>query len=129
MPFLTYTNEDGVVSNLEWTPLSNAVEPRKKLPKKKIPLTLGEEVEAALKEWYSVLGKSVPPEELQICKDMDLVVETVVEVKPPKPVYGTPEFWKDWWAKKKAKEAGEVNSEPKKQKPSAPKSAKRTGQV
>jgi hypothetical protein len=113
MPFLTYTNEDGVISKIEWTPLSNTVESPKKFLKKKIPLTLGEEVEAGLKEWYFALGKSVPPEELQICKDMDLVVETVVEVKPPKPVYGTPEFWKDWWAKKKAKEAEGVTASAK----------------
>jgi hypothetical protein len=93
------------------------------------PITLGEQAEDALREWYAASGKSVPQDEVEICRQMDAAelkehesVNEVTESKP-KPVYGTPEFWKDYWARKKAglvskKEATE------KQKPSGPRSAK-----
>ena len=36
-------------------------------------ITLGEQMEEALTEWYNDLGKSVPPEELQICRETDAI--------------------------------------------------------
>ena len=76
------------------------------------PITLEEEVTAAVIEWYTSRGLPVPPEELAACKGIDAQqmaeyneILATVEATPPKPVYGTPEFWKDWWAKKRAKEA------------------------
>ena len=104
-------------------------------PCPKFAITLGEQMEEALTEWYSALGKSVPQDELQICRDVDaeaaadLVTEKMaaLTVAPAKPVYGTPEFWKDYWARKKAGLIPDKASKPAKatkQKSSDPKSAK-----
>ena len=129
MPYLTY-HSDGVDSKIEWTPLyKGPFEKSAKAPR--IPITLGEEMEAILREWYSARGKSISPEEIQICRETDLAEGVELEAEMAKPVvlkhtYGTPEFWKDWWARKKAKENGEPNRVAKKQKPSAPKSAKQS---
>jgi hypothetical protein len=132
MPYLNYhSSYDGVHSKIEWTPLYKG--PFPKPPRcTKIPLTLGEEMEAILREWHSVRSESISPEEIQICRETDLAEGIELQAEMAKPVvlkyaYGTPEFWKDWWARKKAKEAnGEPKSESKKQKPSAPKSAKQS---
>lgn len=73
------------------------------------PITFEEEVTAAVIEWYKVLGQPVPPADLEACKGLDLAREKeaqqITAQTTAKPEYGTPEFWKDWWAKKKAKEA------------------------
>ena len=134
MPYLNYKSiSDGVDSKIEWTPLSKGPFPKQqKAPR--IPLTLGEEMEAILREWHSKRGESISPEEIQICRETDLAEGIERETEMAKPVvlkytYGTPEFWKDWWARKKAKEAagGESNSPvPKSKKSSAPKSAKQS---
>ena len=79
-------------------------------PCPKFAITLGEQMEEALAEWYAALGKSVPEDEIQICRDTDaeaaaeLATEKMaaLTIAPAKPVYGTPEFWKDYWARKKA---------------------------
>ena len=106
-------------------------------PCPKFAITLGEQMEEGLTEWYAALGKSVPPEEIQICRDVDAeaAVATItaemealtIVSQPQKPVYGTPEFWKDYWARKKAGLIPEKANKPapaKKQKSSGPKSAK-----
>jgi len=105
-------------------------------PCPKFAITLGEQMEEALTEWYTALGKSVPQDELQICRDTDaaaaaeLVTEKMaaLTVAPAKPVYGTPEFWKDYWARKKAglipEKKANKPEKAKKQKSSAPESAK-----
>jgi hypothetical protein len=135
MPFLKLTDENGVVSKIEWTPLAKTNFDRTTLPKVAPLLTFGQEIEEAVREWYRVRNMPVPPEEIQVCRNIDEVQEAeyariTAEAPKPKPVYGTPEFWKDHWAKKKAAQAaGETNSEAKKQKSSAPKSAKPTGQA
>jgi len=76
------------------------------------PITLEEEVTAAVIEWYTSKGLPVPQEDLEACKGIDAQQQAefkklavAAEAIKPKPVYGTPEFWKDWWAKKRAKEA------------------------
>ena len=125
------------------------------MPKVPPVLTFGQEIEEAVRTWYRVRNMPIPPEELRVCREIDAIEEAeykklTAEPAKPKPVYGTPEFWKDWWAKKKAKnecqsqategsltgansstrkEAGETSVEPKKRKPSVPKSAKQTGQA
>jgi hypothetical protein len=135
MPYLNYKSiSDGVDSKIEWTPLYNGPFPAQyQVPTKapKIPITLGEEMEAILREWHSIRGKSISPEEIQICRETDLAEGIELQAEMAKPVvlkytYGTPEFWKDWWARKKAKENGEPSIEAKKRKPSAPKSAKQS---
>ena len=58
-----------------------------------------------LTEWYTSRGLVPPPEEIEACKDtVDVVAPKQQEEVPTKPAYGTPEFWKDWWRKKKEKE-------------------------
>lgn len=77
------------------------------------PLTLEEEVVAGVIEWYMALGKPVPPEDLEACRGIDAALKAEVAAQMAAPVavvapaYGTPEFWKQWWAKKKAKEAAQ----------------------
>jgi hypothetical protein len=54
-------------------------------------------------------GKHVPPEDLEACREIDkeitethlLDVNTTTKADT-KPAYGTPEFWKMYWEKKKA---------------------------
>jgi hypothetical protein len=58
-----------------------------------------------LTEWYTSKGLPVPAEELEACKQsLEPVLIASASVKP---VYGTPEFWKEWWRKKKAKDCME----------------------
>jgi len=75
-----------------------------------IPITLGSEVDAALKEWYGIRGLPVPPEELGIGAQIDAANEaegarlTELQAKweketisTQKPEFGTPAFWA--WAR------------------------------
>jgi hypothetical protein len=70
------------------------------------------EMDALMREWYANLGQTISPEELKICREIDLaevaaaVAAEAAAVASKKPVYGTPEFWKAYWAKKKAAAAG-----------------------
>ena len=107
------------------------------LPKKKIhirpavkdtiPITLGCEVDAALKEWYGTRGLPIPPEELGIGAQIDAANEaecvrfTQAEetwqkdhVPTEKPEFGTPAFWA--WARaqraQKNKERAEAGLPP-----------------
>lgn len=85
------------------------------------PTTLAKEVEHAVKEWYSALGKPVPKEDQDWCtnyleqeakefKELEQDTRHLIDEDapppppppPPKAAYGTPEFWKEYWAKKKA---------------------------
>ena len=108
--------------------------------------TMEEEVVYILTEWYAARGLPVPPEELESCKGIDAQREAyydnLVKINTPKPAYGTPEFWKEHWAKKKAKKEAaatqpgpvpepepEPSSEVTKRKSRAPKSAKSTSQA
>jgi len=109
MPFIDMVDENGVVSKIEWTPLKEVELP--KIPFSFLaPETFGEEVERLVCEWYSGKGMPVPLWELQACRKIDKAEEALrkkeAETPAPvaKPIYGTPEFWKDWWAKKKARE-------------------------
>ncbi len=97
----------------------------------RIPITLGEEVDAALAEWYGTRGLPIPPEEVGIgakidaeeaarhaeearmadlaargvMEEVDEETGEVKEVAAPagtKPEFGTPEFWA--WARKRRAE-------------------------
>jgi hypothetical protein len=76
-----------------------------------------EEVATAVLEWYQSRGLPVPPEDLEACKglakereDYWKEIDAMCEKMKPKPEYGTPEFWKDYWAKKKAAAAAAAAS-------------------
>jgi len=56
MPYIQIT-EDGVVSKLEWTPNPQVKFDRKKMPKVAPLLTLGQEVEEAVRTWYRLVLK------------------------------------------------------------------------
>ena len=73
---------------------------------------LAAEVYENLREWYANLGQVVPPDELKVCREIDLAeiadaakIEAAATVEAAKPVYGTPEFWKAYWVKKNAAKA------------------------
>ena len=77
-----------------------------------------DEIEQTVKEWYAKLGQPIPDIEhvfIQAYRDQERENQPLLwngplpdapesSLPPSKPVYGTPAFWKDWWAKKKAKE-------------------------
>ena len=70
------------------------------------PETQAEEVWQLVQEWYAGRGEPVPKQDHADCMKM-LEEERVARVAPvalpaPKPAYGTPEFWKAHWAKKRA---------------------------
>jgi hypothetical protein len=104
------------------------MEPAKKLVLKKAPVKssaptpstpiqkyqtpLATQVYENLREWYANLGQIVPPDELKVCREIDLAeiadaakIEAAATVEAAKPVYGTPEFWKAYWIKKNAAKA------------------------
>ncbi len=84
----------------------------------KIPVTLGEEVEQAMAEWYGCRGLSLPKEDVGIgaridaeerarfqneMKEYDQVLKKQEEAPAgEKPEFGTPEFWA--WARKRKME-------------------------
>ena len=65
------------------------------------------EMDALMREWYANLGQMISPEELKICREVDYaeIVEAerieAAALAARKPVYGTPEFWKVHWEKKR----------------------------
>jgi hypothetical protein len=77
-----------------------------------------DEVEDLVKEWYRSRKEPVPAFEYEFINvwrkeetDENEYIrkivsrEVVFEVKDSAPAFGTPEFWKAYWIKKKAKEA------------------------
>lgn len=74
----------------------------------------------AVKLYYKERGQMAPPGDVKACKEMGQQYQAdrkaeLEELKrpaaPPKPVYGTPEFWKAYWAKKRAAGA-QLNAAP-----------------
>ena len=100
------------------------------IPRPKIVITYRDQVIDNIYEWYMSQGKHVPPEDLEACREIDkeitethlLDVDTTTKADT-KPAYGTPEFWKMYWQKKKA---AAVPGAPVKPKPlkKAPKASK-----
>lgn len=84
----------------------------------KIPITLGEEVEQAMTEWYACRGLPLPKEDEGIGARIDAEQRAIFEKEwkeyddvlkkqeeapaGEKPEFGTPEFWA--WARKRKKE-------------------------
>jgi hypothetical protein len=84
----------------------------------KIPVTLGEEVEQAMAEWYGCRGLPLPKEDVGIGARIDAEQRAIFEKEwkeydeilkkqedapaGEKPEFGTPEFWA--WARKRKKE-------------------------
>jgi len=73
-------------------------------PQPPVPQTPGEEVWALVQEWYAARGEPVPEQDRADCMKMleEERAPKVEVVTVRKPVYGTPEFWKAHWAKKRA---------------------------
>jgi hypothetical protein len=87
----------------------------------KIPVTLGEEVDQALAEWYGSRGQPIPEDEIGIGAKIDAAelefrqqeMKGIIEYEKKKeeapagekPEFGTPEFWA--WARKRKKEKDE----------------------
>ena len=89
-------------------------------PLPRAPETLAEEVWQLVQEWYATRGEEVPEEDRADCMKLleeERVRDAPVAVAAPKPAYGTPEFWKAHWAKKRATQSTN---------PSAPAPPKRT---
>ena len=80
-----------------------------KYPKVPRVLSPAEEVWASVQEYAKIHNIGISPEDVKICLD-DIKEEKkkmaepidMTPSKPAKAEYGTPEFWKDHWAKKKA---------------------------
>ena len=101
---------------LSWSP--NMDLPLLPLPTAKSLPTPAKQVWKDVKDWYSERGEGVPIDEANAClkaiKDEKAQLEAdattlaaaqaeaVKNPTKPKAEYGTPEFWKDYWAKKKA---------------------------
>lgn len=78
--------------------------------------TAVDEIALAVKEWYTGLGQVIPEsdqeflavyraEEEKEFERWDKILKGEIKeapLPPPKPEYGTPEFWKAYWQKKKA---------------------------
>lgn len=79
-------------------------------------LTLGEEVDSLVTEWYRARGQPVPPEDL-VGKEIDAAealeaarldaawAKEAGKIPDVAPAYGTPEFWEYHRAKKAAENA------------------------
>jgi hypothetical protein len=75
------------------------------IPRPKVVLTYRDQVIDNIYEWYMSRGQNVPREDLEACRDIDREVMETHLLNPEvnsKPAYGTPEFWKMHWQKKKA---------------------------
>jgi hypothetical protein len=83
-----------------------------------------DEVEELVKEWYRSRNEPVPAYEYEFINvwrkseneeneySRKIVSrEIVLEVKDTNPAFGTPEFWKAYWIKKKAKQAEDANKD------------------
>lgn len=85
------------------------------IPRPKVVLTYRDQVIDNIYEWYMSRGQNVPREDLEACRDIDREVMETHLLNPEvnsKPAYGTPEFWKMHWQKKKAAAAGAPGAAP-----------------
>ena len=97
-------------------------------PLPRAPETLAEEVWQLVQEWYATRGEEVPEEDradcMKLLEEERLARDAPVAVAAPKPAYGTPEFWKAHWAKKRA--LAQAQAQTQSTNPSAPAPPKRT---
>ena len=117
MPYLTLKTPTGF-EQVEWSPYDK---PKAKFRFKRSkavaspevnPYSIDDEAVAILTEYYRIHGLKGPSaQEIADCRGTDALAEETHAAQmaaPPPPAkleYGTPEFWKDWWRKKKEKEA------------------------
>lgn len=97
---------------------------------------LAGQVAEILQEWYANLGQTVPPDELKVCREIDAAelaeairIEAAAAKESSKPVYGTPEFWKAYWVKKRGQGAPPPKVKAAKQTPATLKCAKSSSQA
>jgi len=79
-------------------------------PVPRYAITLGEQVDEAVAEWYAALGVPVPADEVGLGSSIDaaeatIEAITIVEIIQVVPEYGTAEFWAYHRAKKAAENA------------------------
>ena len=99
MYLLTAAIDEFPAGKMPWTP--NEAGTYLPPPNPKPSPTLAEEVWLLVQEWYSTRGE-IPPEEAHACLHaIEESAEPAEPAKPAKPSYGTSEFWKAYWAKKK----------------------------
>lgn len=110
---------DGTIRKISWKPPQNPIGNFPPPPKaKKEPTCLEEEVWELVQEAYRQQGKGVPASEAKILLDeikkakaakekeakelMEAAKNAPLNPVIGKPEYGSPEFWKAHWEKKKA---------------------------
>lgn len=96
-----------------------AIKPKKKKKLEEpsnIYLTEAEYIYESVKYWYKKNGLDIPETDKEWCeefikqekkeaKEIQAFLDNPPPPKPeelPKPTFGSPEYWKDYWAKKKA---------------------------
>jgi hypothetical protein len=125
--YLTYTAEDGTVSQIPWTAPRDVGVPPVTSGKVRRPLTQAEEIWKLVQEYSAAYGVPISPEDAKAC--LAAIAEekaaagrppspppppsTVEEALGPRPMWGDPMFW-DYW--RKAKALGFVNEKKKKAK-------------
>jgi hypothetical protein len=98
------------------------------------PTSLAEEVWQLVQEWYTERLEPVPDEDRTACMKMleeeraerEAPAVAAAPAAAPKPAYGTPEFWKAHWAKKRAASEATAAAAAQTTNPSAPVPQKRT---
>jgi hypothetical protein len=128
--YLTYTAEDGTVSQIPWTAPRDSAPPQLPLAqptKPKKPLTPANEIWQLVQDYSAAYGIPISPADAQAC--LAAIAEeraaagrppsppppprTVEEALGPRPMWGDPLFW-DYW--RKAKALGFVNEKKAKKK-------------
>ena len=95
IPYLKTSELYGEVVN--WTPY---IKPKFRIKRLVKYVEPANEALENLLEYYRLKGLVAPPGEVEACKQFLEPAQLCVSA-PLKPVYGTPEFWKDYWKKKK----------------------------
>lgn len=105
--YLKFTPEEGDPYEIPWTLPADSYVPRP-ISTKRTP-TPAEEVMALVQEYYRAQGKGVPAADMMACLEnikqekKDVAAEESRPFVAPKAEFGSPEYWKDYWAKKRAK--------------------------
>ena len=108
MPILTYSPNSEYYGEVEtYTPNPRPKFRIKRLVKYVEPINEAAEI---LTEYYLAKGLTIPAEELEACNASVEAVQLAPSA-PVKPAYGTPEFWKDYWKKKKAKHSMDAQAQ------------------
>jgi hypothetical protein len=112
MATISFKCGDG--TELTMTPLKRRCALKHKTSVPRYAITLGEQVDEAIAEWYAALGLPVPADEVGLGPSIDAAeaviaaADEAVDVAEPivvVPEYGTPEFWAYHRAKKAAENA------------------------